>query len=72
MSSEVIIAICSLLGTAIGSVVGILQANRLVAYRIQQLEIKVDKHNSLVERMALVEASAKSAHKRLDGIKKEM
>ena len=31
---------------------------------------RVDKHNNLVERMAIVEQSTKSAHKRIDGIEK--
>lgn len=38
--------------------------------RITQLERKVEKHNQLVERMAIVEQSTKSAHHRLDEIKK--
>jgi len=34
--------------------------------KIDALEKKQDKHNNLIERMALVEASTKSAHKRGD------
>lgn len=45
-----IVALLSLAGTLIGSLSGILVANKLVNYRITQLEIKVDKHNSVVER----------------------
>ena len=33
---------------------------------IEQLEKKVEKHNNLIERMAIVEQSTKSAHKRID------
>ena len=66
MNSEVMIAFLSLLGTAFGSVVGIMTANRLTTYRIERLEEKVEKHNQLVERMIKVEESAKSAHHRLD------
>lgn len=33
---------------------------------IATLSSRVDKHNNLVERMATVESSAKSAHKRMD------
>ena len=43
-------AIIALAGTAIGSLGGILAANRLTTYRIEQLEKKVEKHNNLVER----------------------
>lgn len=66
MSTEVIIAILSLIGTAFGSIIGIMTANRLTTYRIERLEEKVEKHNHLVERMIKVEESAKSAHHRLD------
>ena len=50
MSSETIVAVLSLAGTLIGSLSGILVANKLVNYRLSQLEKKVDKHNSVVER----------------------
>lgn len=72
MASEVIVALLSLVGTALGSIFGIMSANRLTVYRIQQLEEKVNKHNNLVERMAIVERDVKSAHHRLDEIHSEM
>lgn len=71
MESEIAVAICSLLGTLIGSLTGIMTANKLVTYRIEQLEEKVKKHNNLVERMIVVEQSAKSAHHRLDELYEE-
>lgn len=66
MSDVLLVGLLSLAGTLIGSVGGILTANRLTNYRIQELEKKVDKHNHLVERMAAVEQQAKSAHRRID------
>lgn len=66
MNSEIMVALLSLMGTAFGSVAGIMTANRLTTYRIERLEEKVEKHNQLVERMIKVEESAKSAHHRLD------
>ena len=50
MSEAVIVAILSLLGTLVGSLAGILTANKLTNYRIAQLEKKVEKHNSVIER----------------------
>lgn len=47
--------IFSFLGSALGCVGGILATQRLTAYRLEQLEKKVDRHNCLVERMALAE-----------------
>ena len=53
--TEVVVAVIALAGTAIGSLGGILAASRLMNYRIEQLEKKVDKHNNVVERIAVVE-----------------
>lgn len=50
MSETVIVAILSLVGTLGGSLFGILAANKLTVYRLQQLEAKVNKHNNLIER----------------------
>ena len=66
MENEIAVAICSLVGTLVGSLAGIMTANRLTNYRIEQLEEKVKKHNNLVERMIIVEQSTKSAHHRID------
>jgi tetrahydromethanopterin S-methyltransferase subunit G len=57
MSDVVIVGLFSLFGT-FG---GILVANKLVNYRLEQLEKKVDKHNSMIDRMYCAE-------KRLDVI----
>ena len=68
MENEIAVAICSLVGTLVGSLAGIMRASRLTNYRIEQLEEKVKKHNNLVERMIIVEQSTKSAHHRIDGL----
>lgn len=53
MADTVIVAIISLFGTALGSFGGI----RLMSYRIEQLEKKVEKHNNLIERTYKLEES---------------
>ena len=59
MPSEIIVALLSMAGTAIGSVAGVMAANKLTNYRIEQLEKKVDKHNTVIERtFKLEEAQA--------------
>lgn len=50
MSEMVIVSVISLVGTLGGSLGGILVANRLTNYRVEQLEKKVEKHNTIVER----------------------
>lgn len=66
MEPEIIVAILSMAGTMFGSVLGVMTANKLTSYRIEQLEKKVEKHNNLCERMIIVEQSTKSAHHRID------
>ena len=61
MDASVMVALLSLAGTLAGSLFGVLAANRLVTYRLEQLERKVDRHNKLVERMALVEKDVANA-----------
>lgn len=50
MTSEIVVAILGLVGTLAGSFLGAVATAKLTQYRIQQLELKVEKHNNLVER----------------------
>lgn len=51
MSETIIVALISLLGTFGGTLGGILTANKLTNYRIEQLEKKVEKHNQVIDRV---------------------
>lgn len=46
MNGDVLVAIIALIGTVTGSISGILVSNRLSNWRIEQLEIKLDKYIS--------------------------
>ncbi len=58
----------SFLGSAVGCIAGILASQRLTNYRLERLEEKVNKHNNLVERLAVAERDIESAHKRIDDL----
>ena len=75
MSETVIVALLSLVGTLGGSLTGILTANRLTNYRIQQLEAKVEKHNHVIERVynlekhdAVLDEEIRVANHRIDDL----
>ena len=51
MDPTVTVALIAFAGSALGTLGGIIAANKLTVYRIEQLEKKVDKHNNLIERM---------------------
>ncbi len=70
--TEIIVAAIALIGTAVGSLGGILAANRLTNYRIEQLEKKVDKHNSVIERITVVEVKLSEQQDDLAQLRKEL
>ena len=51
MPDTIIVAVLSLIGTLAGSFGG----TQMIKYRIEQLEKKVEKHNSVVERTYLLD-----------------
>lgn len=55
MSEAIIVALLGFAGTCLGSLFGVLAANKLTQYRLAQLEEKVNKHNKLVERTYILE-----------------
>ena len=55
MDDTIIVALISFAGTCIGSFAGM----NLIKYRINQLEKKVEKHNSVVERTFRLEDDVK-------------
>lgn len=73
MSNEILIALLSFLGTIVGSLGGI----KLMSYRIEELEKKVEKHNQVIERtykleenQALIFEKIKSNSHRIDDLEK--
>ncbi|MDL2258754.1 hypothetical protein LJC42_06340 [Eubacteriales bacterium OttesenSCG-928-K08] len=69
MNDSIVVALLALLGTLAGSWAGVRQANKLVNFRIDKLEQKVEQHNSLIERIVIVERDIKTAFSKLDEIK---
>lgn len=69
---NIITAILALVGTVIGSIAGIMTANKLTVYRIDELEKKVEKHNSVIERVALMERDNATQWKRIDELKQDL
>lgn len=55
MSEGLLSALVALIGTMIGTFGGIVTSNKLTNYRIEQLEIKVNKHNQVIDRVYKLE-----------------
>nr|DAK91603.1 MAG TPA: Hemolysin [Caudoviricetes sp.] len=68
MPNEVIVAVLALVGTLIGTFGGIVTSSRLTAYRIEQLERKVDKHNGFAEKIPVIQEQIKVINHRIDDL----
>lgn len=69
MNETVIVGLLSLLGTLAGTFGGIITANKLTTYRIEKLEEKVDKHNTIIERTFKLEGRMDEAFHEINDLK---
>lgn len=59
MDNTVIVALLGCLGTIVGSGLGVVASSKLTSFRLQELEKKVDKHNTVIERTFRLEEQVK-------------
>lgn len=71
MSETIIISLFTLIGTLAGTFGGILTAQKLTNYRIEQLEKKVDKHNGVIEKTYNLEKDVQEIRKDVDDLTDE-
>lgn len=77
MTETIIVAILSLAGTLIGAYLANRKSTALIAYRLEKLEEKVNKHNQVIERTfklekqeELLEEKLRVANHRIDDLEK--
>ena len=77
MTDTIIVALLSLAGTLAGAYFANKKSTALIAYRLEQLEDKVNKHNNVIERTfkleeqeAVLEERIKVANHRIDDLEK--
>jgi hypothetical protein len=68
MSEAVVVAVLALVGNLIGSYA----TSQKTAWRIEQLEKKVELHNSVVERVAIMEHDEQTQWDRIEEIRAEL
>ena len=69
MPSDIIVALLALCGTLVGSIAGIVASNKLVVYRIERLESVINKVDSAIERIVILEQNEKAQWNRIDDMK---
>ena len=70
MSEAIVVALLGFAGTLLGSLFGVLAAQKLTQYRLAQLEEKVNKHNNLIERTFKLEGRMDEAEHDIKDLKK--
>ncbi|MBQ0140558.1 MAG: hypothetical protein KBT36_14845 [Kurthia sp.] len=64
--ATIIIALISLVGTLVGTFSGIAVGSKLISYRVEQLEKKVDEHNNFAKRLPVMEEQIKELFRRVN------
>ena len=69
MSETILVALLGFAGTLVGSLFGVLAAQKLSQYRLSQLEEKVNKHNNLIERTFRLEGQMEECRHEIRDLK---
>ena len=69
MTPEVLNALISAVAVIISGLISAFVSNKLMTYRIEQLEKKVDKHNSIIDRTYHLEAQVEVIENEIDNLK---
>ena len=69
MTPEVLHALINAASVIVSGLIAAIVSNKLMAYRIEQLEKKVDKHNSLIDRTYHLEAQVEVLENEIDNLK---
>ena len=69
MSDTVIVGLLSLMGTVMGSGLGVLASQKLTQFRLEQLEKRVQAHNNLIERTYRLEGQMSQCRHEIEDLK---
>lgn len=69
---SIIVAALSLMGTLAGAYLANRKSTALIAYRLEQLEAKVEKHNNLVERTYRLEEAVQLTEERIRALDRRL
>lgn len=72
MSDTILVAIIGAIGTVVVAFFNSFLANNKTIYRIDQLEQKVERHNNVVERTAILERDVTTIAREVRDIKNEL
>lgn len=71
MNSAIVVAIISFIGTLIGTAGGILASSKLTAFRLEQLETKLDIQSRSVAKIPVIEEKLQGINRRVSLLEKD-
>ena len=72
MNAEITIAIITSASSLIVAVISIITNNRILGYKVDELKKQVEKHNQVVEKVALLQQDNNTQWKRIDELQKDV
>ena len=69
MTPEILHALINAVSVIVSGLIAAIVSNKLMAYRIEQLEKKVDKHNSVIDRTYHLEAQVEVLENEVENLK---
>lgn len=72
MTTEITIALITSASSLLVAVVSVMMNNRILGFKVDELRKQVEKHNNVVEKVALLQQDASTQWKRIDELHKDV
>ena len=72
MDTAIVVALITGGLAVVSNVIVAMMNSKLLIFRVEQLERKVEKHNNLVERVAVIERDEQTQWERIDELKAQL
>lgn len=72
MDTNIVIALITSASSLLVAVVSVIMNNRILGYKVDELKKQVEKHNQVVEKVALLQQETSTQWKRIDELRKDV
>ena len=72
MQQQIAVALITSGASLLVAIVSIVMNNRILGYKVDELKKQVEKHNSVVERTAVIERDLKTAFSKIDDMRDDI
>lgn len=72
MDATITIALITSASSLIVAVISVVMNNRILGYKVDELKKQVEKHNQVVEKVALLQQETSTQWKRIDELRKDV